>query len=73
VARAEYIWTIQIHGQTTHCFTVKHELISWLRRSFPAGALRELDVVRFRDGGSVAEAKALGTAGALLAEETNRG
>jgi hypothetical protein len=72
VARAEYIWTVQIGGQTTHCFTVKHELTSWLRRSFPAEALGELDVVRFRDGGSVADAKALGTAADLLAEGSDR-
>lgn len=71
MARAEYIWTVQIGGQTSHCFTVKHELVAWLRRSFPAEALRELDVVRFRDGGSVAAAVAMGTAADLL--EADRG
>lgn len=72
MARAEYIWTVQIGGQTSRCFTVKHELISWLRRGFPSEALRELDVVRFRDGAGRDEPVALGTAADLLAEGSDR-
>jgi len=73
VARAEYIWTVQIGGQTTRAFTVKHELVTWLSTGFPATALRELDVVRFRDGAGQGEPVALGTAADLLAQEADRG
>jgi hypothetical protein len=54
MARAKYIWVVRDNGSRsiTGVWTVKHEMVTWLKRCSLSSNLIALDweVIRFRDG-----------------------
>lgn len=74
MARADYVWIVRDSlGDLLAAFTVKHELVTWLRRrttGWEHTQLRESWTIdRMRDGG-LGEPVRVGTAADLLAEAT---
>jgi hypothetical protein len=58
MARANYVWFVTLHGgdlavhqQILAVFTVKHEMVTYLRRAILPDALDRVHVARMRDGG----------------------
>jgi hypothetical protein len=71
MARADYVWVVT---DATHApiaaFTVKHELIGWLKRRTVGWTdlAESWEITRLRDGGNAVAPVRIGTAAELLAE-----
>lgn len=75
MARAEYIWVVRDGvGDLIAAFTVKHELVGWLKRRTTGwvGLAESWEITRLRDGGNVIAPMRVGTAAELI-EEADRG
>lgn len=74
MARADYIWIVLDGAHIVRAFTVKHELITWLRSQVEddAAAGTYLEIHRARDGGHHGEPLFMGFARELI-EEADRG
>lgn len=73
MARAEYIWLVRDpDGDPIAAFTVKHELVGWLKRRTAGWEHTDLasswEITRLRDGGHAIAPVRVGTAAELLAE-----
>lgn len=71
MARAEYVWIVRdALGDLLAAFTVKHELVGWLKRRTAGwtGLAESWTVDRLRDGGHAIAPVRVGTAADLIAE-----
>lgn len=77
MARAEYVWIVRdALGDLLAAFTVKHELVGWIKRRTAGWEHVQLaeswTVDRLRDGGHAIAPVRVGTAAELLAEGSDR-
>jgi len=78
VARAEYVWVVRdATGDLLAAFTVKHELVAWLKRRTAGWTHTQLaeswTVDRLRDGGHAIAPVRIGTAADLLTGGVDHG